>query len=88
MAEKREMLPDEVPFLQVSQEHQWRRMLPHFVKMSLALKLKTATSAIKHVSIVSTGFVTNPENEAARNMLLQEAHHLDRTGLKLESASN
>ncbi|KAI1006373.1 hypothetical protein K3495_g1847, partial [Podosphaera aphanis] len=70
--------PDERLFLRLREGHPWRAMSPHFVKLSLASKLRVATSAIEHVTVVNTGFAITAANEAARNRLLEEVHRLHR----------
>ncbi|KAI0992967.1 hypothetical protein K3495_g15217 [Podosphaera aphanis] len=88
--------PDERLFLRLREDHPLRKTSPHFVKLSLAAKLRVANSAIQHVTIVNSGFAITADNEAARNLLLSEAHRLESEGsnadplmqdLKLEAAS-
>ncbi|KHJ33550.1 putative eka-like protein [Erysiphe necator] len=62
-------------------------MSPHYVKLSLASKLKTANSAIEKVTVVNSGFAVTAASEAARNLLLQEARVLKDLDMKLEPAS-
>ncbi|KHJ33545.1 putative eka-like protein [Erysiphe necator] len=78
---------DERLFLRVRVEHAWRRMSPHYVKLSLAAKLKTASSVIEKVTVVNSGFAVTAASEAARNLLLQEARVLKDLDMKLEPAS-
>ncbi|KAI0990881.1 hypothetical protein K3495_g17306 [Podosphaera aphanis] len=64
--------------------------------MSLAAKFRVANSAIQQVTVVNSGFAITADNEAARNLLLREAHRLESEesnadplmqDLKLEAAS-
>ncbi|KAI0997037.1 hypothetical protein K3495_g11149 [Podosphaera aphanis] len=88
--------PDERLFLRLKEDHPWRKTSPHFVKLSLAAKLRVANSAIQHVTVVNSGFAITADNEAARNLLLSEAYRLESEesnadplmqDLKLEAAS-
>ncbi|TQS34281.1 hypothetical protein Golomagni_05342, partial [Golovinomyces magnicellulatus] len=45
--------PDQRLFLRLEPQHPWRRMSPHFVKLSLAAKLHIASSAITQVTVVN-----------------------------------
>ncbi|KHJ33549.1 putative eka-like protein [Erysiphe necator] len=78
---------DERLFLRVGVEHAWRRISPHDVKLSLAAKLKTTSSAIEKVTVVNLGFAVTAASEAARNLLLQEARVLKDLDMKLEPSS-
>ncbi|KAI0997328.1 hypothetical protein K3495_g10860 [Podosphaera aphanis] len=69
--------PDERLFLRLREDHPLRKTSPHFVKLNLAAKLRVANSAIQHVSVVNSGFAITADNEAARNLLLSEAHRLE-----------
>ena len=62
-------------------------MSPHYIKISLASKLRLANSAIKQVTVVNSGFAIQAEGDAARNALLSGAVLLESTEMKLEAAS-
>lgn len=53
-------------------------MSPHFVKLSLAEKLRIANSVIQQVTVVNSGFAITAANEAARNRILDEVYRLQR----------
>lgn len=80
--------PDERVFLRVKPDHPWTRMSPHFIKISLASKLRLANSAIKQVIVVNSGFAIQAEGDGARSALLSGAALLDSAEMKLEAASN
>ncbi|KHJ33455.1 putative eka-like protein [Erysiphe necator] len=78
---------DEYFSLRVETEHSWQRMSPHYVKLSLAAKLKTANSAIEKLTVVNSGFAITAASEAARNLVFQETCVLKDLDMKLEPAS-
>ena len=63
-------------------------MSPHYIKISLASKLRLANSAIKQLTVVNSGFAIQAEGDVARNALLSGAVLLESTEMKLEAASN
>ncbi|KHJ30577.1 putative eka-like protein [Erysiphe necator] len=79
--------PDPRLFLRMGQDHPWRRVSPHYIKISLAEKLKVASSAITQVTKVNSGYAVSAVSEIMRNALLTQAHRLEKTELKLEPAS-
>ena len=63
-------------------------MSPHFIKISLASKLRLANSSIRQVTVVNSGFAIQADGEGARSALLTGANTLDSSEMKLEAASN
>ncbi|VDB86139.1 Bgt-20330 [Blumeria graminis f. sp. tritici] len=54
-------------------------MSPHYIKISLASKLRLANSAIKQVTVVKPGFAIQAEGDGARSALLSGAILLEST---------
>ncbi|KHJ31873.1 putative eka-like protein [Erysiphe necator] len=79
--------PDLRLFLRMGQDYPWRRASPHYIKISLAEKLKVASSAITQVTRVNSGYVVTAVSEIMRNALLTQARRLEKSELKLEPAS-
>ncbi|KAI0996288.1 hypothetical protein K3495_g11893 [Podosphaera aphanis] len=79
--------PDERLFLRLREGHPWRSMSPYYVKLSLAIKLRVANSAIHQVTVVNSGFTITAANEAPRSRLLEEAHRLQREENEMEGTT-
>ncbi|KHJ34453.1 putative eka-like protein [Erysiphe necator] len=79
--------PDKRLFLRMGQDHPWRRVSPHYIKISLAEKLKVASSVITQVTRVNSGYAVTAVSEIMQNALLIQTHRLETSELKLELVS-